>query len=399
MPDAAGPPIAESRAARYDFSSSTLYRTEPIATKSTESGNSASIAFSLVKNAAMLQSSASDGKSQSEVAPASWIFPITGVAVRAVGAFVPPRIVPNEELSSLGCDADWIVQRTGIHQRRRADDNISTSDLGAEAGRICLERAGISPRDVDLIVLATMTPDSPSPSTACHVQRLLGSHAAAFDVSAACAGFMFGLVTGMQFIKTGAARNVLVVGSDLMTRTVNPGDVKTFPLFGDGAAAVLLGPASESQGFLAATLGSQGEGAPLLQIHAGGSREPLTPAAIDAGRQYLAMDGRAVFKWAVRQVADSCREVVARAGLTLSDVDHLVLHQANLRIMDAVARDLGIPSERVAVNVDRYGNTSAASIPLALDELVQLGKLQPGHRVLMSGFGAGLAWGTGLMVW
>ncbi|ADB19395.1 3-oxoacyl-(acyl-carrier-protein) synthase III [Pirellula staleyi DSM 6068] len=336
---------------------------------------------------------------QSEVAPRNWFFPITGVAVRAMGAYVPPRIVPNEELSSLGCDADWIVQRTGIHERRRADDAVATSDLGAMAARVCLDRAGISARDLDLIVLATMTPDSPSPSTACHVQRLLGSSAASMDVSAACAGFMFALVTGMQFVKTGASQNVLVVGSDLMTRTVHPKDVKTFPLFGDGAAAVLLGPASESQGFLSVTLGSQGEGAPLLQIPAGGSREPLTAQAIEEGRQYLAMDGRAVFKWAVRQVADSCREAAARAGVTLADIDHLVLHQANLRIMDAVARELGIPMSKVAVNVDRYGNTSAASIPLALEELAQSGKLQPGHRVLMSGFGAGLAWGTGLFVW
>ncbi|WP_425618381.1 beta-ketoacyl-ACP synthase III [Anatilimnocola sp. NA78] len=340
-----------------------------------------------------------DTASHAETAPHSPVWTLTGVQVLGVGAFVPPKVVRNEDLISLGCDAEWIEQRTGIRERRQAEPQLATSDLAYEAAIKCLEQAGISAKQVDLIVLATMSPDSPAPSTACRLQRLLGCSAPAFDVSAACAGFMYALSTGMQFVKTGNARHVLVVGSDVMTRTVNPADKKTYPLFGDGAGAVLLGAGNPEQGFVAYTLGADGNGVELLHIPAGGSREALTAESIAAGRQYMSMDGRAVFKWAVRTVADSCREVLGHAGLTTSDVTWLVLHQANKRILEAAASDLGMPLDRVIVNLDRYGNTSAGSIPLVLDELSQQGRLNRGDNVLMSGFGAGLAWGTGLFRW
>ena len=324
---------------------------------------------------------------------------LTGVQILATGSYVPPQVVNNADLGSLGCDPEWIIQRTGIRERRQAAAGVATSDLAYEAAARCLASAGASATDVDLIVLATMTPDSATPSTACHVQRRLGSRAAAFDVSAACAGFMYALVTGMQFVKTGTARRVLVIGSDVMTRAVDPADVKTYPLFGDGAGAVLLGAGESDQGLLAYTLGADGCGADLLCTPAGGSREPLTAESIAAGRQYMQMQGKPVFKWAVKLLEESIREVLAAAGASPSEVSLVVLHQANRRILDAAAQHLGIPPEKVIVNLDRYGNTSAASIPLVLDELAQSGRLRRGELVLLSGFGAGLAWGTGVFRW
>ena len=324
---------------------------------------------------------------------------LTGVQVIATGSYVPAQVVTNADLAALGCDAEWIVQRTGIQQRRKAASREATSDLAYEAAFRCLDRAGARAEDIDLIVVATMTPDSPIPSTACQLQRRLGGRAAAFDVSAACAGFMYALVTGMQFVKTGSARQVLVVGAEVMSRAVNPADVKTYPLFGDGAGAVLLGAGSGEQGFLSYALGADGSGAEMLCIRGGGSREPLTPESLAAGRQYMHMEGRSVFRWAVQLLADSVRDSLAQAELTVADLDLVVLHQANHRILTAAAAALGIDECRMAVNLDRYGNTSAASIPLVLDELAAAGRLQRGDRVLVSGFGAGLAWGTGILQW
>ncbi len=324
---------------------------------------------------------------------------LTGVQVLATGSYVPAERVTNADLAPLGIDADWIVQRTGILERRRAAADQATSDLAYEAAVKCLAKANVAIDDIDLIVLATMTPDSPAPSTACQLQRRLGGRAAAFDVSAACAGFMYALVTGMSFVKSGCANRVMVVGADVMTRLVNPTDTKTLPLFGDGAGAVLLGTGDSEQGFLSYTLGADGSGADLLCVHGGGSREPLTADKLTAGRQYMHMEGKAVFKWAVKLLADTIRDTLAAAGLTARDLDLVVLHQANRRILDAAAEALGIPAEKVIVNLDRFGNTSAGSIPLVLDELAAAARLKRGDRVLLSGFGAGLAWGTGILRW
>jgi 3-oxoacyl-[acyl-carrier-protein] synthase-3 len=332
---------------------------------------------------------------------------LTGVEVIACGSYAPPTVVTNGDLAAHGYDADWIVQRTGILERRRAADNVAASDLALEAAQRCLQVAAARQgrsydevlRDVDLIVVATMTPDSQIPSTACHLQRRLGCDAAAMDVGAACAGFMYAAATGMQFVKTGNAKNVLVVGTEVMTRTINPADRKTFPLFGDGAGAVLFGQGGDEQGFLAYEIGADGRGTDLLCIPGGGTREPLTPAGLAAGRQYITMDGRAVFKWAVNLLADSVRAVVAHAGLTMNDLSLVILHQANLRILDAAADNLDIPTDRLVVNLDRYGNTSAASIPLALDEALAANRIQRGDHILLSGFGAGLTWGTAVLKW
>ncbi len=323
---------------------------------------------------------------------------LTGVEIAATGSYVPETIVANEDLAALGCDSDWIVQRTGILQRRRADPNQATSDLALHAAQQCLDRAGVRASEVDLVLVATITPDHASPSTACHVQRQLGCIAPAMDLNAACAGFMYGLVTAGQFIASGGARCALVVGAEVMSRTINPADVKTYPLFGDGAGAVLLRPTEDrSKGLLSYTLGAEGCGGQMLCIPSGGSRLPLTPQALEAGDHFLQMEGRSVFKWAVRIVADSTHDCLAHAGLEMDDIDLMILHQANIRIIESAVSDLVIERDKVFVNLDKYGNTSAASIPLALDEACASGQLKPGQRALLCGFGSGLAWGTAVV--
>jgi 3-oxoacyl-[acyl-carrier-protein] synthase-3 len=324
---------------------------------------------------------------------------LTGVQILGTGGYAPPEIVRNEDLAVWGYDAHWILQRTGIRERRRAASDQATSDLAYRAALQCLEHAGVAASQIDLILVATMTPDMPTPSTACLVQRLLGCDAPALDVNAACAGFMYALVCGMQFIRTGCCRHVLVIGADVMTRVVDPEDRKTFPLFGDGAGAVLLGAGSPSQGLLAYTLGADGRGGDVLCTPAGGSREPITADTLAQRRQFLRMDGRAVFKWAVRTVHDAMTQVLAHAHLCPSDIRLFVLHQANMRILDAALSDWSLDRSRIYVNLDRYGNTSAASIPLVLAEAHRDGLIQPGDRILLAGFGAGLAWGAGVWQW
>jgi 3-oxoacyl-[acyl-carrier-protein] synthase-3 len=325
---------------------------------------------------------------------------ILGVRVAATGSYVPERIVTNDDLARLGCDSEWIVQRTGILQRRHAADDQATSDLAYQAARSCLTAAQVDPSEIDLLLVATITPDHQTPSTACLLQERLGILAPAFDLGAACAGFVYALVTAAQFIRTGAARRALVIGAEVMSRTVNPDDKRTYPLFGDGAGAVLLVPDQpEGSGILGYTLGAEGSGGSLLCIPAGGSREPLTSEACATGRQFLNMDGRQVFKWAVRVVADSTLDVLAVAGLQAADLKSIILHQANRRILDAAAEHLQVPADRLFVNVDRYGNTSAASVPIALDEAYRNQLLCRGDHLLLSGFGAGLAWGTALLRW
>jgi len=324
---------------------------------------------------------------------------VTGVRIAATGLSVPAEVVRNEDLARLGCDPEWIVKRTGIHERRHAPAGVATSDLAFEAAQRCLEQAHVSPRDVDLILVATATPDTFMPSTACHLQRRLKSPAAAVDLNAACAGFMYALVTGMQFVKTGCSHHTLVVGADIMSRMVNPADKKTYPLFGDGAGAALLVPGADDQGILSYTLGADGAGSDYLCQRVGGTREPLTAAALAEGRQYLHMDGKPVFRWAVRVIADSTRDVLGAAGMTIQDIDWFLFHQANRRIVDAAADELGLDPQKVLVNLDRFGNTSAASIPLVLDELNRSERLRRGQTLLMCGFGAGLAWGTTVVRW
>ena len=331
--------------------------------------------------------------------PPQGLATLTGVQILATGAYAPSNTVGNQDLVELGYDADWIVQRTGIQERRRATEDQATSDLAVVAAENCLQQAGLSSDQLDLILIGTMTPDTPTPSTACHVQRRIGAKCAAVDLNAACAGFMYALVTGMQFIKTGCYRHVLAIGADVMSRVVDPKDQKTFPLFGDAAGAVLLGKGEDRQGLISYTLGADGEGGQLICLPGGGSRERLTTKTLEEARQYIRMDGRPVFKWAVRFLADTVLDVLRGTKLTPSDLDLVVFHQANMRIIDSAVSDLELDRNKVLVNLDRYGNTSAASIPLVLDEAHRQGRIRRGDHVLLCGFGAGLAWGTAVVRW
>lgn len=337
---------------------------------------------------------------------------VHGVRILGSGAYVPENLVTNEDLAALGCDSEWIVRRTGILQRRHAAPDQATSDLCYQAAVRCLKDASVSADQLDLILVATITPDHFTPSTACHLQRRLGAFSAAMDIGAACAGFMYAMTTGAQFVANGNAKRVLVIGADLMSRTVDPNDKRTYPLFGDGAGAVLLGPdpdesdngAARSEqesgaaaGILSYQLGSEGCGGEMLCIPAGGTRMPLTEETRQQGLQYLRMDGRNVFKWAVRVFDESAKDVLKAAQITPDELALVVLHQANQRIIDSAVSDLGVPPEKVVVNLDRYGNTSGASIPLALNEAIDQGKLKRGDYALLCGFGSGLAWGTALI--
>jgi 3-oxoacyl-[acyl-carrier-protein] synthase-3 len=322
-----------------------------------------------------------------------------GVQILSAGSYAPEPIVTNEDLAPYGFDADWVVQRTGIHERRHAPPGMVTSEVAHCAATRCLEAAGVDAREVDLIVVATMTPDSPMPNTACRLQRRLGCIAPAIEMNAACAGFIYALATGMQYVKTGCAQRALVVGVDLMSRVINPADKLTYPLFGDGGGAVLLGPGGSDQGLVSYTLGAEGDLDGVLCQPAGGTCEPLTPEVLRAGRHFIHMEGRAVFKWAVRVLIDSIHDVLAAADWSATDIDVAIFHQANIRIIDAALDDLHIRRDNVVLNLDRYGNTSAGSMPLVLDEAWRAGRIHRGDRVLFTGFGGGLAWGTALMRW
>ncbi len=262
-----------------------------------------------------------------------------------------------------------------------------------------LKAAGCDPSEVDLCVVGTFTPDMAFPSTANLVQDLLRLNCPAFDVQAACAGFVYALVTAAQFVAAGTSRRALVIGGDCNSRVTNPRDQKSFPLFGDGAGAVVLGPGSPDQGMLAYQLGSDGSGADLLSRPACGSRIPPSPEALAEGLHYLTMDGRAVFKWAVRILADSSTAVLTMANVAVKDIRWFIPHQANVRIIHSASDVLGFPREVVYKNLERFGNTSGGSIPIALDELVEDGRIERGDILLTSGFGAGLNWGTALWRW
>lgn len=331
---------------------------------------------------------------------------LSGISVLAATYAVGERKVPNEALADLGCDPEWIIKRTGIQQRFQIGPDQATSDLAIAAGRACLESANVSPEEIDLIVVGTMTPDHFTPSVANLVQSALGCRAAAFDVNTACSGFVYSLVTASQFIKTGCSKRALVIGADAMTTVCDPKDVKTYPLFGDGAGAVLLGPAEHSEsgspkepGILAYELGSDGDQASCLLVPGGGSRQPLSQEVLAERSNYLKMDGRTVFKWAVRLIPEAIQTMLDQSGLQLDDIDLIVPHQANVRIIDAAIESMGIEREKFVVNLDRFGNTSAASVPIALAEAVADGRIQPGKVIMMLGFGAGLTWGSCLFRW
>ncbi|NBO92604.1 MAG: ketoacyl-ACP synthase III [Planctomycetia bacterium] len=324
-----------------------------------------------------------------------------GIRALATGAYVPDNVVTNERLQELlGCDPNWLIKLTGIRQRRHAAPHQATSDLCVEAARQCLERAAVDPTDVDQLIVATVTPDMSFPSTACLVQDRLGiGPCTAYDLNAACSGFLYGVVQAASAIVAGASDLAMVIGGEVLSRVVNPHDFKTYPLFGDGAGAILLSRGTPQQGLLRYTLGADGAGAPLLQRKGFGSRMPPSKEALEAGNCYLTMDGRAVFTWAVGKLCDTVQEVLRSAELGPGDVDLYIPHQANIRIINAALDVIGIPRGLVIANLERYGNTSAASVPLALNEAIEDDRVRPGDRIVLSGFGAGLTWGTAVWQW
>ncbi len=322
-------------------------------------------------------------------------------SVTAVGSYVPERVVTNAELEkTVDTTDEWIVSRTGIKERRIAAKNEFTSDMAAQAARRALASAGLDAVQIDLIIVATITPDMPFPSTACLVQQKIGAHrAAAFDIEAACSGFIFGLEIGQQFIMSRTYDTVLVIGAEKLSTIINWKDRNTCVLFGDGAGAAILQHRPQAHGLLTACMGSDGEKAGLLSMLGGGSRCPATLESVAAGSHYLRMDGKETFKAAVNAMFTAATEALRRCELSIAQIKCVIPHQANRRIIDAVGDRLGVAPEQVFINLEKYGNTSAASVAIALDEAVQTGRIQRGDLVLLVVFGAGLNWGAAVIEW
>ncbi|HEU5209149.1 MAG TPA: beta-ketoacyl-ACP synthase III [Longimicrobiales bacterium] len=323
------------------------------------------------------------------------------IEVVSTGRYLPERVLTNADLEKMVETTDeWIRERTGISERRIAGDDMGAAEMGANASRIAMERAGVHPGEVDLIVLSTATPDRLLPSTACDMQALLGAtNAAAFDVSAACSGFLYALTVAEGYIAAGRGEIALVVSTEKMSGIVDWGDRSTCVLFGDGAGAAIVRRAQNGRGVLSSFMRSDGTLAELLWRPAGGVKVPMDIAVLDEKSHLVKMAGREVFKAAVRSMAEAADQALLRAGLTGDDIDLLIPHQANIRIIEATARYADVPMEKVFVNVDRYGNMSSATVPVALDEAVEQGRIKPGDNVLMVAFGAGFTWGSGVIRW
>jgi len=324
------------------------------------------------------------------------------VCVAGTGSYVPERILTNEELSTMVDTSDeWIVTRTGIRERRIAADDEFTSHMASHAARRALEQAGMTAEEIELIVVATITPDTPTPATACHVQQQLGAHkAVAFDISAACSGFLYAMKICKRLISDGAFNNALIIGAEKLSTVTNWDDRTTCVLFGDGAGAAVLRRAGPGEGAIVATeMGTDGKLTHLLEIPGGGSAKPVTAENVGQHPQTLTMLGREVFKIAVTRMKEAAEKVIERAGLTGADIACVIPHQANLRIIDAIADRLEVPNERVFVNLDKYGNTSAAAVAIALDEANRSGVFKRGEHIVLVAFGAGLTWAAAAIRW
>jgi len=322
-------------------------------------------------------------------------------SIISVGSYVPERVLTNADLEKMVDTSDeWIHSRTGIKERRIAAHHEVTSDLAAKAARVAMERGKVSPDQIDLIVLATITPDMPLPSTACLVQEKIGAEkAAAFDIQAACSGFIFALEIGQQFIMSRTYDTILVIGAEKLSSIINWSDRNTCVLFGDGAGAAILRNRPQAHGLLTACMGSDGGRAGLLCMPGGGSAFPPSHETVAAGLHYLRMDGKETYKNAVTAMHTAAQEALRRCELDISQIHCIIPHQANRRIIDAVAERLGAKPEQLFVNLEKHGNTSAASVAIALDEAVQTKRIQRGDLVLMIVFGAGLTWGAAVIEW
>ena len=321
--------------------------------------------------------------------------------IAATGSAVPRRVLRNADLERMVATSDeWIAERTGIRERRVVDEGVASSDLGTEAARAALATGGWDAADLDLLLVATCTPDMPLPSTACLIQRnLKASRAIAFDLAAACSGFLYGLSVADLYVRSGTCRKALVVGTEVMSSVIDWTDRSTCILFGDGAGAVLVEPSDDDRGILSTHLHSDGDLWDLVCVPGGGSRLPASAPMLADRQQFVKMKGNETFKVAVRTLEATAREALEANKMGVDDVDLFIPHQANVRIVNAVMERLGLRKDRVFLNIDRYGNTSAASIPLALDEAVRAGRVSPGSRILMVAFGSGLTWASAVVKW
>ncbi|HEY8345865.1 MAG TPA: beta-ketoacyl-ACP synthase III [Symbiobacteriaceae bacterium] len=326
---------------------------------------------------------------------------LRSVGITGIGTAVPQRVLTNAELEQrVDTSDEWIRTRTGIRERRIAEPGEASSDYAVAAARKAMEMAGVTPEQIDLIIVGTVTPDMPFPSTACLVQAALGARrAAAFDLAAACPGWLYGLVMAQQTIATGLYDCALVIGVEMLSKVVDWEDRTTCVLFGDGAGAAVLQPVSPGKGILASVLGAEGEGGSLLMIPAGGSRMPASHETVERRLHYIRMNGPEVYRFAVRVMNEATMQVLEKAGLSPEQIDLLVPHQANIRIIESAMKRLNIGPEKVVINVDRYGNTSSASIPLALAEALETGRLRDGQNLVLVSFGAGLTWGAVALRW
>ena len=324
------------------------------------------------------------------------------VEIKSLATYVPPRLLTNADLEKMVDTTDeWILQRTGIKQRHIVDPGVATSDLAAEAAREAIKRAGLKPEDIDLIVVGTVTPDMLFPSTACLVQHKIGATRAwGFDLSAACSAFTYALTVGSQIVATGGAQHALVIGADVMSSIIDYTDRATCVLFGDGAGAVVLGASSDPNiGILDFEHRIDGGGGAALCMPAGGSKRPASHETVDQRLHYVKQDGATVFKFAVKNTGEICERLLKRHNLTGHDLDLFVSHQANKRIIMSAAERIGMPAEKVVINIDRFGNTTAATIPLALNDAVESGRLKKGNLVLLTSVGAGFTVGSVLVRW
>jgi 3-oxoacyl-[acyl-carrier-protein] synthase III len=326
---------------------------------------------------------------------------LRSVGISGLGSCLPDKILSNADLEKIvDTNDEWIETRTGIRERRIVDEDIALSDICVVAAQRALEDAGVHAEDIDLILVATITPDFVFPSTACILQDKLGAKkAAALDIEAGCSGFLYGLAVGSQFIATGMYNKVLVIGGETLSKILDMTDRGTCILFGDGAGAAVLSPVEDGNGFLSFVLGAQGQGGENLCMPAGGSRNPASEETVKDRQHFIKMSGNEVFKFAVRIMGEAAVQSLEKAGLSTKDVDVLIPHQANIRIIDAAMKRLDLDRDKVIVNLDKYGNMSAASIPVALDEAVKEGRIKNGDTIVMVGFGAGLTWGACAMKW
>lgn len=319
--------------------------------------------------------------------------------ILGTGSYAPERVLTNSDLEAIvDTTDDWITERTGIRQRHIAADGEASSDMAAAAAARALEAANMEASELDMLIIGTISPDRPLPSCAAYVQKTLGCVGVpAFDVAAACAGFVFALSIGDQFVRTGQNKRVLVVGVELLSRVLNWKDRTTCVLFGDGAGAAVIGPSDDERGVLSTRLYTDSTYSESLMIPAGGSREPVTEAVLENGRNKVHMVGSDIFKVAVRSLTGACRQALEDADLSADEIAWVVPHQANMRIITQVSARLRVPLDRFILNIERYGNTSSASIPIALDEGIRDGRIKPGDLVLMCGLGAGISWASALV--